>query len=103
MMRPNAGLMADSCKPARPRMMGTPALSRVYSWRLNSCTSIELTFFSVSFCHQPISAPVVAAFFLVTRISTGVAPVENNWSATAPLSAPSITPVSSSPLALRAL
>ncbi|MNQ23470.1 hypothetical protein D3C85_366350 [compost metagenome] len=85
-------------------MMGTPALSRVYSWRLNSCTSMGVTFFSVSRAHQPSwLAPAFVTVCFVALISTGVLPPAINWSATAPLSAPSITPVSSSPLALRAL
>ena len=40
---------------------------------------------------------------LVGTISTGVAPVPDSWSATAPASRPSSTPCSSSPRALRAL
>src|SRR5450830_1167902 len=102
--RPKAGLMADSCKPARPRMMGTPAFSKVYSWRLNNCTSIGVTFFSSSLAHQLIwLAPAPVTVCVVTLISTGVIPPAINWSATALLSAPSITPVSNCPLLLRAL
>jgi hypothetical protein len=58
---PNALLTADSCKPASPRMMGTPDLSSVYIWRLNSCTSIDVTFFSSSLAHQ--LSPSAAAFW----------------------------------------
>src|SRR5476649_522318 len=102
--RPKAGLIADSCKPAKPRMMGTPAFSKVYSWRLNSCTSMGVTFFSSSRAHQPSPlAPAPVTVCVVTLISTGVMPPAINWSATALLSAPSITPVSNCPLPLRAL
>ena len=42
-------------------MIGTPDLSSVYIWRLNSCTSIDVTFFSVSARPQAVWSPPLAA------------------------------------------
>ncbi len=89
-------------------MIGTPDLSKVCIWRENSCTSIDVTFFSfsrrqISWMLEPASPLAVAVPRRVGRISTGVTPVPNSWSATAPLSGPSSTPCISSPRALRPL
>ncbi len=59
-------------------MMGTPALSNVYIWRLNSISSSASTLLSiVSRCHMPISvfSPVAAR---ESVISVGVMPVFSN-------------------------
>ena len=94
------GFCADSCSPARPRMIGTPALSSVCIWRQNSIRSESSTFGSPKENRRPAPGSAAAAEGAAS-MCTGVMPVLKSWSATAPLFAPSRTPFTSSPRALR--
>ena len=80
-------------------MMGTPDLSSVYICREKSIRSTSVTGAAKSelFSTEPARRPAPAACWM----STGVMPVVRSWSATAPLSLPSILPLISSPRALR--
>jgi hypothetical protein len=89
------GLIADSCSPANALSIGTPDFSRVYICRENSITSSSVTRTGTSFAHQLSASPSPRAG--AARMSTGVTPVLSSWSATAPWSAASIVPVTSSP------
>ncbi len=92
-----ATLRADSCSPASARMIGTPDLSSVYIWRLNNSRSSSVTRGEMRRASQLSRRAVLGA--AVGAMSTGDMPVLANWSATAPVSLSSSTPVTSSPLA----
>ena len=89
--------MADSCKPASARMIGTPDLSSVYIWRLNKSLSSRLTPWANRRPNELSRRAVLGA--PVGAISMGDIPVLTSWSATAPESSSSSTPLTSSPLA----